>query len=197
MREHIVSVAVGSHNGLLRAALVDLISAQPQFLSLASCGTAAEVRTAVITRQPDLLVVGSEVVDAEEIVLLLRLHRGLQVLMLGREPTRVRVLTRTRSGIAVPESATPAVFHKALNVFSPTKQAEIVRTDKQGSPILSARQLEVLSLAASGRSNGEIAIELGIREGTVKRHLFDAFRVLSARSRLDAVNRARALGHAL
>ncbi|WP_161490296.1 helix-turn-helix transcriptional regulator [Agromyces aureus] len=197
MPEHIVSVAVGSHNGLLRAALVDLISAKPHFLSVASCGTVAEVRKAVIGRQPDLIVVGSEVVDAEEIVLLLRLHRGLQVLMLGTEPTRVRVLTRTRSGIAVPESATPAIFLKALNVFSPTKQAAVVLPDKPDSPILSGRQLEVLSLAASGRSNGEIAIELGIREGTVKRHLFDAFRVLSARSRLDAVNRARALGHAL
>src|SRR5215218_16944 len=59
-----------------------------------------------------------------------------------------------------------------------------------GSPLepLSERELEVLQLLATGRSNREIAT------GTVKAHLNNIFRKLEARSRLEAVTRARDLG---
>ncbi|MFK4729044.1 helix-turn-helix transcriptional regulator [Agromyces mediolanus] len=59
---------------------------------------------------------------------------------------------------------------------------------------LTLRQREVLRLVAAARSNKEISQKLSIAPGTVKRHLNDAFTLLEARSRLDAVNRARSLG---
>ncbi len=60
---------------------------------------------------------------------------------------------------------------------------------------LTTRQREVLTLAAAGgQSNAEIAGRLHIAPGTVKRHLNDIFWELDARSRLDAVNRARSIG---
>ncbi|UOE43853.1 helix-turn-helix domain-containing protein [Agromyces larvae] len=59
---------------------------------------------------------------------------------------------------------------------------------------LTARQVEVLSLASRGLSNAEIASELFISSGTVKRHLSDAFLTLGARSRIEAINSARMLG---
>jgi DNA-binding CsgD family transcriptional regulator len=65
-----------------------------------------------------------------------------------------------------------------------------------GSPLepLSQRELEVLQLLATGRSNREIATELYVATGTVKAHLNNIFRKLEARSRLEAVTRARDLG---
>jgi DNA-binding CsgD family transcriptional regulator len=65
-----------------------------------------------------------------------------------------------------------------------------------GSPLepLSERELEVLQLLATGRSNREIATELYVATGTVKAHLNNIFRKLEARSRLEAVTRARDLG---
>ncbi|MFF2272412.1 response regulator transcription factor [Agromyces sp. NPDC058136] len=62
---------------------------------------------------------------------------------------------------------------------------------------LSSRQTQVLRMVASGLTNYQIGTQLGIREGTVKRHLFEAYRVLNASSRLDAVNRARRAGLAV
>lgn len=59
---------------------------------------------------------------------------------------------------------------------------------------LTPRQREILLLVATGRSNAEIGKRLVIAPGTVKRHLNDAFAKLNARSRIDAVNRARSLG---
>jgi len=52
---------------------------------------------------------------------------------------------------------------------------------------LSERQIEVLSLAAQGKSNLEIAKHLGIAEGTVKLHMSAIFRALNVRNRSEAV----------
>jgi DNA-binding NarL/FixJ family response regulator len=51
---------------------------------------------------------------------------------------------------------------------------------------LSARQLEVLRSLAGGRSNKEIARELGIAEGTVKIHVNALFRALGVHNRVGA-----------
>jgi DNA-binding NarL/FixJ family response regulator len=59
-----------------------------------------------------------------------------------------------------------------------------------GGPVLSARELEVLTLVSRARSNAAIAQELQISEGTVKRHLSNINSKLGSTSRLDAVRRA-------
>jgi len=56
---------------------------------------------------------------------------------------------------------------------------------------VSARELEVLQLVATGASNKDISRELVIEVATVKRHLGNIFRKLAARSRTQAVARAR------
>jgi predicted ATPase/DNA-binding CsgD family transcriptional regulator len=59
---------------------------------------------------------------------------------------------------------------------------------------LSERELEVLRLVAMGKSNREIARELVLALGTVKSHLHHILQKLDARSRTEAVARARELG---
>jgi PAS domain S-box-containing protein len=54
---------------------------------------------------------------------------------------------------------------------------------------LTARQREVLCLLATGRSIKEIARKLGLGIGTVKAHLAQAYRVLGARNRTEALIR--------
>lgn len=63
-----------------------------------------------------------------------------------------------------------------------------------GSPALTERQTEVLTLAGRGAKNSETADELLISPGTVKRHLHDAFTTLGARTRVEAIASARAHG---
>jgi LuxR family transcriptional regulator, maltose regulon positive regulatory protein len=58
---------------------------------------------------------------------------------------------------------------------------------------LSERELEVLRLVASGRSNREIARELYVSLATVKTHINNTYRKLGANSRTRAVARARDL----
>jgi DNA-binding CsgD family transcriptional regulator len=58
---------------------------------------------------------------------------------------------------------------------------------------LSERELEVLTLLASGKSNREIAGDLFVAEGTVKTHTNNIYRKLGARNRAEALARARRL----
>jgi LuxR family maltose regulon positive regulatory protein len=59
---------------------------------------------------------------------------------------------------------------------------------------LTGRQLDVLRLVERGMSNKSIARELGLSMSTVKTHLRSAFARLDARSRTQALARARDLG---
>lgn len=52
---------------------------------------------------------------------------------------------------------------------------------------MSAREIEVLKLIAQGRSNKEIAAQLGIVEGTVKAHVTNIFGKLGAADRTQAI----------
>ncbi|MFE4862277.1 response regulator [Streptomyces sp. NPDC056670] len=55
---------------------------------------------------------------------------------------------------------------------------------------ISPRERELLTLVSQALSNRQIAVRLGITEGTVKRHLRNIFGKLDAVSRIDAVNKA-------
>lgn len=58
---------------------------------------------------------------------------------------------------------------------------------------LSERELEVLTLLASGRSNREVARDLFVSVGTVKTHTNNIYRKLGVRNRAEALARARSL----
>jgi DNA-binding CsgD family transcriptional regulator len=59
---------------------------------------------------------------------------------------------------------------------------------------LSERELEVLSLLATGKTTSEVAGDLFISVGTVKSHTGNIYRKLGAKNRAEALARARELG---
>jgi DNA-binding NarL/FixJ family response regulator len=77
----------------------------------------------------------------------------------------------------------PIIARKVLQRFGPSS-----RQAKAGSPeILSERELEVLKLAAKGKSNRDIADELCLSARTVQAHLANIFSKLQVGSRTEAV----------
>lgn len=65
---------------------------------------------------------------------------------------------------------------------------------KEKIKILSPRQLDVLKLIAEGKSNKQIAFELGLTEGTVKLHVTAILKILNVYNRTGAVAQANNLG---
>jgi two-component system, NarL family, nitrate/nitrite response regulator NarL len=61
-------------------------------------------------------------------------------------------------------------------------------------PTLTKRELEVLSLLASGQTNKEMARSINLSPETVKDHLENLYRKLNAQDRMGALRRARELG---
>ena len=59
---------------------------------------------------------------------------------------------------------------------------------------LSERELEVLAILASGKTNSEAAGDLFVSVGTVKSHTGNIYRKLGARNRTEALTTARDLG---
>jgi two-component system, NarL family, response regulator len=66
--------------------------------------------------------------------------------------------------------------------------------ERLSKPELSKRELSVLTLVASGRSNREIAVATGITEGTVKFHMTAILAKLGVSSRTEAVSVAARYG---
>ncbi len=91
---------------------------------------------------------------------------------------------------ASPEELVEAVRAAARGegVLHPMVAARVLREMQQRSPLdwLTARELEVLTLIARGRSNAEIAAELVIGEGTVKTHVSNILTKLHLADRTQA-----------
>ena len=105
------------------------------------------------------------------------------------------LLRRTASrGIA------PAYVSKlldALDAEAPMRRGPTGPTSPVAQPLeepLSERELEVLRLVATGMSNRDIAQELVLATGTVKKHINNIFTKLNVGSRTQAVAQARELG---
>jgi NarL family two-component system response regulator LiaR len=91
---------------------------------------------------------------------------------------------------ASPEELVAAVHAAARGegILHPQVAARVLREMQQRSPLedLTARERDVLTLIARGRSNAEIAAELVIGEGTVKTHVSNILLKLHLADRTQA-----------
>ncbi len=76
----------------------------------------------------------------------------------------------------------------------PRRDAGQARRATDAKPWLTDRELAVVSLLAAGRRPEQIAEHLGVSANTVRTHVQNLSAKLDARSRVDAVAKARALG---
>jgi LuxR family maltose regulon positive regulatory protein len=84
-----------------------------------------------------------------------------------------------------------SVSYLARLLASVAQEATAPAADERLPEPLSERELEVLALVAAGRSNREIAAKLFVSTSTVKTHIHRLYRKLGARSRTQAIARAR------
>ena len=97
---------------------------------------------------------------------------------------------------APPQELLAAVHAAAegTTALSPEVARRLMSRVHRPDTALSARELEVLSLVAEGKSNRTIGQELFLSEATVKSHLVHIYNKLGVRSRTSAVAAAREQG---
>lgn len=135
---------------------------------------------------------------------ILRVSPGSRVVVLTMhdEPPLVRDLLGSGAHAYMIKNATrqellaavEAVARDEDRIMLSVSRETLDRLEGWEKTALSARELEVLSLAARAMSNAQIASHLYISEGTVKRHLTNVYAKLGVASRVEAVNAAVAAG---
>lgn len=107
-----------------------------------------------------------------------------------------QVLTRAEVQLFSIDMERAAMQHQPDDLNQVCAQLVVKLQAQMEQPLfepLSERELEVLQLVASGRSNREIAQDLTLALGTVKSHLHNILQKLDADNRTEAVTRARDL----
>ena len=155
----------------------------------------------------DLLVLDLQMPGVSELDGFFTIHRRYPklpiVIVSGlNDPRTIRALLDGGARGYIPKLASSEQLMDALRrvlkgetylpdaLFVPDSQA--VAGDEAAT--LTERQLQILPLLAEGMPNKQIANVLHIEVGTVKQHLKDMFKRLSARNRTQAVKEARRLG---
>lgn len=128
--------------------------------------------------------------DDEELVLA-SLQSGARGYLL-KDVTLEQLVSGVRCLAAGGTLLEPAMTQRLLRAVAdrPTRGAEEVIAPER----LTARELDVLRLAALGWSNREIAVGLHLAEGTVKNHMSSVLLKLGVRDRTRAVLRALEAG---
>jgi DNA-binding NarL/FixJ family response regulator len=191
---------------LVRSGLRRILRRKDGIVVVAECSDGDEVPDAVEQHRPDVVVMDLRMkrVDGIEATRLLASGGGPPVLALttfNDDDLLSGVLRAGAAGFVLKDSSAeelihavravargdsyldPAVTSRVPNVYRGAAQSphEPVATD------LTSRELDVLTLIARGRSNGEIADELFISGVTVKSHIGRIFFKLGLRDRAAAI----------
>jgi DNA-binding NarL/FixJ family response regulator len=198
-------VVVDDHT-LFRQGMIEMLSSAGDFEVVADGANGPEAVRLARAHQPDVLLLDVEMpgpgakvtigevraVAPQTRIAILSMYgeAGLvrELLEAGAAAYLVKTIVRDQLIAAVRSIARSggdvlmSVPRATLEGFDPSRKAAL----------LSPRELEVLQLIALARSNAQVASELFITEGTVKRHLTNIYAKLGAVSRVDAIRKARA-----
>lgn len=101
----------------------------------------------------------------------------------------------------IPKTSPNAVIISAMNLvmaggmyIPPELLNNQPEQSAEASHILTPRQIDVIRAVAEGKSNKQIAYELGLSEGTVKLHVTAILKLLNVNNRTGAVREAERLG---
>jgi DNA-binding NarL/FixJ family response regulator len=205
----VIRILVVDDQELVRAGLRGILRERFGFTIVGECGDGSGVLAAVSGTAPDVVLmdVRMPILDGVEATVRLRAHHPtvpvLALTTFDDDEALAGMLRAGAAGFILKEAPAeelqravrvvaaggawldPAVTHRVLAVY---RNATTGRTGKQTAlKELTGRELEVLALIGQGRSNAEIAQDLGVGEGTVKTHVNHLFNKLQLRDRPAAI----------
>lgn len=200
-------VLVVDDHPFMRVGVSAILRAQSDMSVVGEAATAAEAIAAYRKHLPDLIVIDLGLPD----------DSGLNVIRSVRSldpAARFVVLTNSEGDEDIYQALTAGALGYVVKGMAHQSLVEAVRRVARGGryvpqPLakaldrrspnsnLTAREREVLAQVVKGRTNKEIGAELGITEGTVKRHMGEILSRLEVSDRTQAVITAlrRGLAH--
>jgi NarL family two-component system response regulator LiaR len=201
-------IMLADDHPLLRQALRDVLEKQRDFEVIAEAGDGEEAVKLATELEPDVVIMDMSMPKLNGLeatkqikasrpaiaVLVLTVHSDSEHILSVLRAGASGYLTKSVYGEEVIHAVRSLVCGETVlsqsvsqQIFKYAFQHTIKPKTLDLSNKLSARELEVLSLAARGISNKDIAIRLGLSLRTVKGHLADLFLKLNVASRTEAV----------
>ncbi|MDQ3688453.1 MAG: response regulator transcription factor [Chloroflexota bacterium] len=209
-------VLIADDEHLMRAGLVELLSADPDIEIVGQASTGREAVDQTRQLAPDVVLMDVRMPDLDGIAATRQLSRtrpDLRVLILTTFEEDDYIFDALRAGASGfllkrtrPEELIAAVHTIAAGeaLLSPSVTRRVIeRMAQQPTPEmadqarldeLTPREREVLGLIARGMSNREIAIALVVEESTIRTHVKRVLAKLDLRDRVQAVIFAYEIG---
>jgi DNA-binding NarL/FixJ family response regulator len=193
-------VVVVDDHAIVRDGIGRLLDSAPDIEVVATAADGAEAIAAVATARPEVVLMDLSMPGVDGVEATRQLTAGypdVKVLVLTTFADQRRILDALDAGAAgyLLKDADPDAVINAIRAVvaggAPLDpKAARVLLDSRQTPAparrLSNRELEVLSLLATGLANKQIARRLGIAERTVKAHLTSIFQQLGVTDRTQA-----------
>ena len=193
---------------LVRRALRDILEKESDLHVIGEAGDGRQAIDMTEEHQPDIVImdISMPVLNGVEATKQIKAANPMTSVLILTVHTDVEtifsILQAGASGYLVKSIFGPEVIHTIRAVMdgdmvlSAEVSQEVVKYalqhgTKPVKPVpqdrISAKGMEILSLAAKGLSNKEIGAKLGITEATVKSYFVDIFQRLNVRSRTEAI----------
>ena len=197
---------VADDHPVIRDGLSAVFQSVPGFEVIGTAGLAATTLRMVAALQPHVLLLDLGLPDSSGVTVAQTVRErwpNVAVVVLTGYSVRShsRLLTQLGvRGIVHKTAHTDQLVKSVMAAAEGRNVPDAGRTEHQPSPStdpLTMRELEVLALVAGGMRNAEIAEQLHVSVNTVEFHMRNLLGKLGARSRTEAVSRARAAGYSL
>lgn len=210
-----INIVVADDHPLLRGGVVLSLEEHGHFTVVAQAGTADEAVAAVDTHLPDIALLdismpGSGLTAAAEIA---RRFPSVKIVMLTVSENDDDLLSALKSGArgyvlkgvsaqdlgdvlqSIADGASYVSPTLAARVLAAMQARSVSPSAHDSFEDLTAREIAILKLVATGKSNKEIARDLDLQEKTVKHYMTNILQKLQVRNRVEAALRAREMGY--
>ncbi|HXL94584.1 MAG TPA: response regulator transcription factor [Streptosporangiaceae bacterium] len=188
---------------MVRGALVALIELEPDMKVVAAIERGDDIVPQALALRPNVAIIDIDLPGLDGLTAAAQLHAELPscptliVTNLGRTGNLRRALAAHVSGYLLKDAPPEQLAQAIRNVAAGQRVIDpylAISAWEAGENPLSAREIEVLRIAAGGAEPTEIATVLHLSVGTVRNYLTNIVTKLNARNRLDAVRAAREAG---
>ena len=203
-----IRLLVADDHPVVRAGLAGLLSDEPGFEVVAEASDGEEAVRLALTTRPDVVLMDLRMPRVDGVAatarILAEVDPAPRVLILTTYESDDQILAAIEAGAsgyllkAAPQAEIVAGIRSVAagqSALSPQVAVRLVERMRRPEPaVLTTRETEVLRLVASGHSNKQAALALGIGESTVKTHLLKVFEKLGVADRTRAVTLAMERG---
>jgi DNA-binding NarL/FixJ family response regulator len=196
-----IRILIADDHMLMRMGITALVNSTKDMTIIGEAKNGRQAVELADSLKPDVIIMDlmmPEMLGSEATRLIHEAHPEIRTVILTTYGTSVelaKAVTNGAVGVLLKDKVdldlvSTIRFVVAGNQVVPTRLLEQIEQDKALSK-LTDRQLEILASVAQGQSNADIALQFGLSEITVKKHLSAIF------SRLGVANRSEAVALAL